>query len=63
MHQEEGSPNGDATGRIPAQVRQDAMARRQDAITLGIESGTPQPFEGTAFRLRMRQKYEASGSL
>ncbi|MDY0871935.1 type II toxin-antitoxin system ParD family antitoxin [Dongia rigui] len=39
------------------QVRKDAVATLQAAITAGIESGDAQPFDAAAFKLRMREKH------
>jgi len=35
----------------------EALAALQAAIAEGVESGTPQPFDVMAFKLRMREKY------
>ena len=39
------------------QERKEAVAALQAAITEGIESGEPQPFDATTFKLRMRDKH------
>lgn len=39
------------------QQRQDAFGLLQSAITEGVESGAPQPFDAEAFKLRMRQRH------
>lgn len=41
------------------QQRKEAIAALQAAITEGVESGEPQPFDAAAFRLRMREKHIA----
>lgn len=37
--------------------RKEAVAALQAAITEGIESGEPEPFDATAFKLRMRERH------
>ena len=39
------------------QERSQAMAQLQAAITEGLESGEPRPFDATAFKARMRGKH------
>lgn len=39
------------------QERKEAIAALQAAITEGVESGAPQPFDAAAFKLRMREKH------
>lgn len=39
------------------QVRQEAIATLQAAITEGIESGEPAAFDAAAFKLRMRERH------
>lgn len=39
------------------QQRKEAIAALQAAITDGIESGAPQPFDPAAFKLRMRERH------
>lgn len=39
------------------QERQSAINTLQAAITDGVESGEPQPFDATAFKLRMRERH------
>lgn len=39
------------------QERSQAAAQLQAAITEGLESGEPRPFEATAFKARMRSKH------
>lgn len=39
------------------QERRTAIATLQAAITEGVESGAPQPFDATAFKLRMRDRH------
>jgi antitoxin ParD1/3/4 len=39
------------------QQRQEAVAALQTAITEGVESGAPQPFDSDAFKLRMRERH------
>lgn len=39
------------------QERRTAIATVQAAITEGIESGEPQPFDPTDFKLRMRERH------
>ncbi len=39
------------------QERRKAIATLQAAITEGLESGDPQPFDATAFKLRMRERH------
>ncbi|MGV8856833.1 MAG: type II toxin-antitoxin system ParD family antitoxin [Devosia sp.] len=42
------------------QERKMAIAALQAAITEGIESGTPEPFDAQAFKLRMRERHVVS---
>lgn len=37
--------------------RKEAVAALQAAITEGIESGEPKPFDAAAFKLRMRERH------
>ncbi|WP_294533777.1 type II toxin-antitoxin system ParD family antitoxin [uncultured Rhodoblastus sp.] len=39
------------------QERKEALAVLQAAITEGLASGEPQPFDATAFKLRMRERH------
>jgi len=39
------------------QERQAAIDALQTAITKGLESGEPQPFDSEAFKLRMRERH------
>lgn len=39
------------------QERKEAVATLQAAITQGLESGTAQPFDSEAFKLRMRERH------
>jgi antitoxin ParD1/3/4 len=39
------------------QERKEAIAALQAAITEGVESGEPKPFDASAFKLRMRQRH------
>lgn len=39
------------------QQRKEALAALQAAITDGVASGAPQPFDATAFKLRMRERH------
>lgn len=39
------------------QERRQAIEALQAAITEGIESGEPQPFDAAAFKLRMRERH------
>ncbi|MBU3887093.1 MULTISPECIES: type II toxin-antitoxin system ParD family antitoxin [Methylosinus] len=39
------------------QARKEAIATLQAAIAEGIASGPPQPFDATAFKLRMRERH------
>ena len=39
------------------QERKEAIAALQAAITEGIASGEPQPFDPAAFKLRMRERH------
>ncbi|MEO3432946.1 type II toxin-antitoxin system ParD family antitoxin [Inquilinus sp. CAU 1745] len=39
------------------QERQAAIASLQAAITEGVESGEAEPFDATAFKLRMRERH------
>jgi len=39
------------------QERKEAIAVLQAAITEGVESGEPEPFDASAFKLRMRQRH------
>lgn len=42
------------------QERQTAIATLQAAITEGIESGQAEPFDSSAFKLRMRKRHVVS---
>jgi antitoxin ParD1/3/4 len=60
--QAEGGLYGNASDYIRDLIRKDrerkeAIAALQSAITEGVESGEPQPFDATAFKLRMREKH------
>ena len=60
--QAEGGFYGNASDYIRDLIRKDqerkeAMAVLQAAITEGVESGEPQPFDAAAFKLRMREKH------
>jgi len=39
------------------QQRQEAVAALQAAITAGVKSGEPRPFDVEAFKLRMRERH------
>ncbi len=39
------------------QQRKDAIAALQAAVTEGLESGAPLPFDSVAFKLRMRERH------
>ncbi len=39
------------------QARLAALATLQEAITEGVESGSPKTFDATAFKLRMRERH------
>lgn len=39
------------------QERMEAIAVLQAAITEGVESGEPEPFDAAAFKLRMRRQH------
>jgi len=39
------------------QERKEAIAILQAAVTEGIESGEPQPFDAALFKLRMRERH------
>ena len=39
------------------QQRKDAIAALQAAVTEGLESGAPLPFDSAAFKLRMRERH------
>jgi antitoxin ParD1/3/4 len=39
------------------QERKEAIATIQAAITDGVTSGEPQPFDAAAFKLRMRERH------
>ncbi len=41
------------------QERRQAIALLQDAVTEGLESGPGAPFDGTAFKRRMRERHGA----
>ncbi len=41
------------------QERTEAIATLQAAITEGVASGTPESFDATAFKRRMRQRHAA----
>ena len=61
-HQVEGGLYGNASDYIRDLIRKDqerkkALGALQAAITEGIESGEPRPFDATAFKLRMREKH------
>jgi antitoxin ParD1/3/4 len=60
--QVEGGLYGDASDYIRDLIRQDqnrkqAIATLQSAITEGVQSGEPQPFDAAAFKLRMRERH------
>lgn len=60
--QAEGGRYGNASDYIRDLIRKDqerkeAIAALQTAITEGVESGEPQPFDAAAFKLRMREKH------
>lgn len=60
--QAEGGRYGNASDYIRDLIRKDqerkeAIAALQAAIAEGVESGVPQPFDATAFKLRMREKH------
>lgn len=60
--QAEGGLYGNASDYIRDLIRKDqerkeAIATLQAAITEGVESGEPQPFDAAAFKLRMREKH------
>lgn len=42
------------------QERQAAIASLQTAITEGMQSGTPEPFDAQAFKLRMHKRHVVS---
>ena len=61
-HQVEGGLYGNASDYIRDLIRKDQERKRalgalQAAITDGVESGEPRPFDATAFKLRMREKH------
>lgn len=37
--------------------RKEAIAALQAAITVGVESGEPQPFDAATFKLRLRERH------
>ena len=39
------------------QQRKDAIAALQSAVTEGLKSGAPLPFDSAAFKLRMRERH------
>ena len=39
------------------QERRMALAALQEAITVGVESGTPKKFDASAFKLRMHDRH------
>jgi antitoxin ParD1/3/4 len=60
--QAQGGSYGNASDYIRDLIRKDqerkeAIAALQMAITEGIASGQPQPFDSTAFKLRMRERH------
>ncbi|HEY0146487.1 MAG: type II toxin-antitoxin system ParD family antitoxin [Methylovirgula sp.] len=60
--QTEGGLYGNASDYIRDLIRKDqqrkeAIAALQAAITQGLESGEPQPFDPEAFKLRMRERH------
>jgi antitoxin ParD1/3/4 len=60
--QAEGGHYGNASDYIRDLIRKDqerkqAIATLQSAITEGVASGAPQPFDATAFKRRMREKH------
>ncbi len=60
--QAEGGAYGNASDYIRDLIRKDqerkaAIATLQAAITTGIGSGDPRPFDATAFKLRMRERH------
>ncbi|MFC3225751.1 type II toxin-antitoxin system ParD family antitoxin [Marinibaculum pumilum] len=60
--QAEGGHYGNASDYIRDLIRKDqerkqALAALQAAITDGVESGKPQPFDAEAFKLRMRERH------
>ena len=42
------------------QERSEAIAALQAAITEGVESGAPEPFDAAAFKRRMRRQHGAT---
>ena len=61
-HQAEGGLYGNASEYIRSLIRKDqekqeAIAALQAAITEGVASGEPQPFNSAAFKLRMRERH------
>ena len=62
--QAEGGLYGNASDYIRDLIRRDqqrkeAIAALQTAITEGVGSGAPQPFDAAAFKLRMRERHVA----
>jgi len=60
--QVEGGLYGNASDYIRDLIRKDqerkeALAALQAAITEGVTSGEPQPFDAAAFKLRMRERH------
>ena len=60
--QAEGGRYGNASDYVRDLIRKDqerkeAIAALQSAITEGLESGEPQPFDAGAFKLRMRERH------
>ncbi|MBR0643134.1 type II toxin-antitoxin system ParD family antitoxin [Plastoroseomonas hellenica] len=60
--QVEGGSYGNASDYIRDLIRKDqerkaAIAALQAAITEGVESGEPKPFDADAFKLRMRKRH------
>lgn len=53
--QVEGGRYGNASDYVRDLIRKDQIAALQAAITDGIESGEPQPFDATDFKLLMRE--------
>jgi len=60
--QAEGGRYGNVSDYIRDLIRKDqerteAIAALQAAITQGVESGTPEPFDAAAFKRRMRRQH------
>ncbi|MFE0758038.1 type II toxin-antitoxin system ParD family antitoxin [Inquilinus sp. NPDC058860] len=60
--QAEGGRYGNVSDYIRDLIRKDqerteAIAALQAAITAGVESGEAEPFDATAFKLRMRRQH------